>query len=228
MAFYYIVASPDGAADYGHSHKYTPADLPDTTDTSFTLAEALVAKDVVVNGPFTSLAEAIENGAVMTSKPVTFQVFRSATSVRTDISLSADNTLQITGINTTPHPFTDEDFKTRVDECIAAVNAVRATDGYTEAQVAAVWVDENDVHISAWNVSQVTNMEGLFNGATEFNQDISNWNVSAVTTMAGMFYGASSFNSDLSGWDVGRVTTMNSMFGGPPRSTATSAGKSTR
>ena len=65
-------------------------------------------------------------------------------------------------------------------------------------------------NISDWDVSQVTDMSGLFAG-TSFNQDISGWDVSNVTDMSGMF-GGSSFNQDISGWDVSNVTDMSRMF----------------
>ncbi|MDO6435938.1 BspA family leucine-rich repeat surface protein [Cyclobacterium sp. 1_MG-2023] len=68
--------------------------------------------------------------------------------------------------------------------------------------------------ISAWNVSSVTNMNGMFSGATSFNGDISAWDVSNVTEMYGMFFEATSFNGDLSSWDVSSVTDMNGMFNG--------------
>ena len=46
-----------------------------------------------------------------------------------------------------------------------------------------------------------------------FNQDIGNyWDVSIVTNMEGMFYGCSQFNQDISRWNVGNVTNMDSMF----------------
>ena len=38
-------------------------------------------------------------------------------------------------------------------------------------------------------------MKGMFSGATSFNADISRWNVSNVTNMEGMFNNASSFNN---------------------------------
>ena len=66
--------------------------------------------------------------------------------------------------------------------------------------------------LSGWNVSRVTGMSQMFDGASSFNQDISAWNVSAVTSMNFMFEGASSFNGDISAWDVSAVTTMNFMF----------------
>ena len=67
-------------------------------------------------------------------------------------------------------------------------------------------------HISTWDVSKVTNMEGMFEGASTFNQDISGWDVSNVTNMVVMFAGASTFNQDISGWNVSHVTDMSYMF----------------
>lgn len=36
-------------------------------------------------------------------------------------------------------------------------------------------------------MSSVTNMEGMFNDASYFNQPLREWDVSSVTTMEGMF-----------------------------------------
>ena len=68
--------------------------------------------------------------------------------------------------------------------------------------------------ISKWDVSKVTVMTAMFNGATSFNQDISEWKVGKVTVMSNMFDRATSFNQDISEWKVGKVTVMNSMFNG--------------
>ena len=46
---------------------------------------------------------------------------------------------------------------------------------------------------------------------SSFNGDISKWNVSNVTNMRGMFF-SSNFNGDISDWDVGNVTNMGHMF----------------
>ncbi len=68
--------------------------------------------------------------------------------------------------------------------------------------------------IGQWDVSGVTDMRGVFDGAESFNQDISSWDVSSVTDMGRMFNGAESFNQDIGGWDVSSVTSMRSMFDG--------------
>ena len=45
--------------------------------------------------------------------------------------------------------------------------------------------------------------------AESFNQPLNDWNVSNVTDMEGMFQGASSFNQPLNNWDVSNVTDMS-------------------
>ena len=66
--------------------------------------------------------------------------------------------------------------------------------------------------ISNWNVSNVTDMNHMFFRCKYFNQDISKWDVSSVTDMNGMFCGCKSFNQDLSNWDVSSVTDTRLMF----------------
>jgi len=62
------------------------------------------------------------------------------------------------------------------------------------------------------DLSNVTDMRGMFEDCSSFNQDISGWDVSNVTDMWRMFYGCSAFNQDLSGWNVSNVTEMRCMF----------------
>ena len=59
--------------------------------------------------------------------------------------------------------------------------------------------------ISKWDVSNVTEMQHMFQWASSFNQDIGNWDVSNVTDMSGMFDVASSFNQDLTNWCVSKI-----------------------
>ena len=73
--------------------------------------------------------------------------------------------------------------------------------------------------IGSWDVSNVTNMAGMFwsplgmgaSAPNPFNQDISAWDVSNVTNMWVMFAG-SLFNQDISAWNVSKVTNMSAMF----------------
>merc|ERR1719198_1497247 len=66
--------------------------------------------------------------------------------------------------------------------------------------------------ISKWDVSSVTNMQGMFNHAKHFNTDISKWTVSSVTTFLRMFHTAEAFNHDLNLWDVSSATSLQNMF----------------
>jgi len=68
--------------------------------------------------------------------------------------------------------------------------------------------------IGTWDVSNVTNMVGMFKGATSFNQDIGYWDVSKVTELDHMFWGATSFNQDIGAWDVSNAIGLSYMFRG--------------
>ena len=66
--------------------------------------------------------------------------------------------------------------------------------------------------VSQWDVSNVTDMNNMFLIASLANPDVSNWNVSNITNMDSMFAGVSSANPDVSQWNVSNVTNMRSMF----------------
>ena len=76
-----------------------------------------------------------------------------------------------------------------------------------------------DRPIGAWDVSNVTNMSGMFGTMScypplesDFNQDISDWDVSNVLYMAYMFSGNAEFNQPIGDWDVSNVTDVTEMF----------------
>lgn len=69
-----------------------------------------------------------------------------------------------------------------------------------------------DEQLNEWNVSNVTNMSGMFQNCTLFDKPLNNWTTSNVTDMGNMFAQATWFNQDLSSWDVGAVTSMQNMF----------------
>tara|TARA_B100002051_G_scaffold11878_1_gene9999 strand:+ start:12 stop:968 length:957 start_codon:yes stop_codon:yes gene_type:complete len=62
-----------------------------------------------------------------------------------------------------------------------------------------------------WDVSSVTIMENMFEGAVNFNGDISNWNPINVWKFYRMFRNAESFNQDLY-WDISSGTDFTYMF----------------
>jgi len=68
--------------------------------------------------------------------------------------------------------------------------------------------------LRGWDVSNVTDMSELFKGASSFNGNLSDWNVSNVSMMLEMFNDASSFNQDIGMWNVQNVNTMKAMFSG--------------
>ena len=52
----------------------------------------------------------------------------------------------------------------------------------------------------------------MFLGCKLFDQDLSAWDVSSVRSMSGLFRGALSFNGDISSWDTRSVTSMNNVL----------------
>ena len=66
--------------------------------------------------------------------------------------------------------------------------------------------------LNDWDVSKVTDMDGMFNGAAAFNQPMNGWDVSKVTVMEYMFYDAYAFNQPLNDWNINCVTSIASMF----------------
>ena len=63
-----------------------------------------------------------------------------------------------------------------------------------------------------WDVSTVTNMRNMFSAALIFNQEVGNWDVGNVTDMKFMFRSTNQFNQDIGGWNVSNVTDMGNMF----------------
>ena len=66
--------------------------------------------------------------------------------------------------------------------------------------------------IGKWDVSNVTDMFGLFSNFKYFNQPLDKWDVSNVTDMREMFKGCFQFNQPLDKWTVSEVLNMRKMF----------------
>ncbi|MCO6497810.1 MAG: BspA family leucine-rich repeat surface protein [Chitinophagaceae bacterium] len=87
-------------------------------------------------------------------------------------------------------------------------NVTNMTFAFSNSSVSAI------PNIDYWDVSNVEDMSGMFERATEFNQSLNNWDVRNVTKMYAMFSRASSFNQPLNNWDVSSVEDMSMMFSG--------------
>jgi gliding motility-associated-like protein len=62
------------------------------------------------------------------------------------------------------------------------------------------------------DLSRVTSMASMFQGASSFNQPLDDWEVGQVQIMDDMFSGASSFDQDLGNWDISNLRSMRSML----------------
>ena len=71
-----------------------------------------------------------------------------------------------------------------------------------------------EVNLSSFNTSNVTNMAYMFSGCSSLiNLELNNFNTSNVTNMNSMFYHCSSLTSlDMSSFNTSNVTNMSSMF----------------
>ena len=70
------------------------------------------------------------------------------------------------------------------------------------------------VDFSKWNTSNVENMACLFDGASELNPDVSKWDTSNVKNMSSMFASTKVANPDVSNWDTSNVENMSFIFHG--------------
>ena len=73
-----------------------------------------------------------------------------------------------------------------------------------------------NLDVSGWDVSNVTNMVCVFNGCESLQSlDVSGWDVSSVTDMGYMFYGCSSLHTDTTMWKI-NTKDMESMYHDAP------------
>lgn len=66
--------------------------------------------------------------------------------------------------------------------------------------------------VSTWNIGEATDLEAMFQGASQFNVDIGNWDVSNVTNLKSFLSGCQSFAGELVTWDTSSVTDFSFMF----------------
>ena len=78
--------------------------------------------------------------------------------------------------------------------------------------------DDLSVNLGEIDTSKITNMSGLFYYQTKRTNfsGIENWDVSNVRDMEAMFEGASAFNQDLSGWRLDSIKEKALIFKNSP------------
>lgn len=95
--------------------------------------------------------------------------------------------------------------------CFRSVDEWEGDTGTTSMYL-AFYNMTNLVSVPAEIPSGITNLAGVFRGATNFNAPIGDWDTSEVTTLSQAFYAASNFNQPLN-WDTSKVQSMALMFG---------------
>ena len=68
--------------------------------------------------------------------------------------------------------------------------------------------------LNAWDVSKVTTMSFMFDGASQFNQPLNSWNTRSVTDMSVMFRDCIAFSQNIGSWNTSNVISMGAMFAG--------------
>ncbi len=66
--------------------------------------------------------------------------------------------------------------------------------------------------IGTWDLTNVTDLSGMFEFCSPFNQNISSWNVSNVNDMSGMFRHATNFNKNLGSWQLKTGVNLQNML----------------
>ena len=89
-----------------------------------------------------------------------------------DRALSATEVLALYNLEKPKVPLTDSNFQTAVNLWFSDEANATVTYG----------------HISDWNTSSVTDMDGAFNDRSAFNENISTWDLSNVTNTRHMFH----------------------------------------
>ena len=71
-----------------------------------------------------------------------------------------------------------------------------------------------DCYLSKWNISKVKNMQSMFYECINFTgKGLENWNISNVKSMVYMFYGCYNFNCDnVKNWKVNDSCNISAMF----------------
>ena len=89
------------------------------------------------------------------------------------------------------------------------------SDSYIDGNTERIIIKDMNINISNWDVSNVTDMGGIFNYCKDFNCDLSKWDVRNVKRMILMFQDCEKFEGKgLENWNVSNIINMRDMFDG--------------
>ena len=116
------------------------------------------------------------------------------------------------------HPKDSDELKSLVDKLIkekgddADLNDIDTSNITDMNHIFSKYSFSGDV--SSWDVSNVTNMEGMFVGCQSLKElDLSNWDVSNCTNFSFMFAGCDKFiGNGLDKWNVSKAKSLVGMF----------------
>ena len=106
-------------------------------------------------------------------------------------------------------------FLTNIHGNVSFIDCIFDDEMTSMSQMLADCLSPQILGINNWDVSKITNMNGVFEYDRSLqNLDITNWNVENVTRMDNMFHECNSLQNlvGLSNWNVGKVTWMSMMF----------------
>ena len=91
------------------------------------------------------------------------------------------------------------------DACFNTILQMYFGDAPFEASYNKIAILDTFGPIKNWKTRLLTDLSGAFMNRTDFNEDLSAWNVSNVTNMKNIF-NASSFNTSINTWDISKLT----------------------
>ena len=115
------------------------------------------------------------------------------------------NVLNVTNVTYMQHAFTNARAFNNADVPLNWGSETAKITNWNNAFQGAIAF--NNSGVEGWDMSSVTTMYDMFNGAEAFNQVIFSWNTSNVENLNNMFENAVAFNQNISYWCVTNITS---------------------
>ena len=107
-----------------------------------------------------------------------------------------------------------EHFTIQADKTIVTVPPVLPRTVNSLFLTLAYCTNFNDPNVSSWDVSNVFNFYGTFQGCSNFNQSLSSWDMSKAREMGNMLANCPKFNHSIGGWNTRYASNMLGLMAG--------------